>query len=102
MTPHRTGRWREGDIDPECSERNPWMDEWNGNCCRFPKSCSPRMNQARADALNGERWRVSGWCTEAGAWAEWLAHGSDPTTAQFFPSWREAFAYADAMARATT
>lgn len=45
-------RYQAGDIDPECARLNPELAEWHGNCCRFPKSCSPRMNQARADALN--------------------------------------------------
>lgn len=32
-------------IDPVCAEKNPGLDEWNGNCCRFPKTCSPHITR---------------------------------------------------------
>lgn len=43
-----TPPWDDLVIDPICAERNPGLDEWNGSCCRFPKSCSPYITR---DAL---------------------------------------------------
>lgn len=63
--------YSEGDIDPVCAARNPWLDQWHGNCCRFPKSCSPHMNAARAAQLNaatptGEAEHVPCGCDKHG------------------------------------
>lgn len=44
--------YRDGDIDPVCRINNPGLDEYRDGCCRFPKSCSPHMNLARAVELN--------------------------------------------------
>lgn len=36
-------------VDPICRDRNPGLDEWNGSCCRFPKSCSPYITRRALD-----------------------------------------------------
>ena len=55
--------------------------------------------------MNPARWCVSGgwirldgraWCAEPQHWTEVV---EDDRRAQWFPTWREAYAYADAMAR---
>lgn len=58
--------WKDGDVDPVCAVRNPWMDEYAPNCCRFPKSCSPRIHEARAAALNECRAGQHRFVTERG------------------------------------